>query len=103
MHLFLLIDNVYINNIFSYIFCLFSLSLIVYKYFEEPIKAISLRSGKIQSHEEIVITQSGIEGGGIYSLSPAIKKGEAVVLDLLPNWNEKQLNVALQKPLAKAS
>lgn len=37
MHLFLLIDNVYINNIFSYIFCLFSLSLIVYKYFEEPI------------------------------------------------------------------
>ena len=62
-----------------------------------------MRSGKIQSQGEIVITQSGIEGGGIYSLSPAIRKGEAVVLDLLPNWNEKQLNDALQKPLTKAS
>jgi uncharacterized flavoprotein (TIGR03862 family) len=73
------------------------------KYFGEPIKAISLRSGKIQSQGEIVITQSGIEGGGIYSLSPAIRKGESVILDLLPNWNEKQLNDALQKPLTKAS
>ena len=36
-------------------------------------------------------------------MSPTIRKGEAVVLDLLPNWNEKQLNDALQKPLTKAS
>ena len=36
-------------------------------------------------------------------MSPAIRKGEAVVLDLLPNWNEKQLSDALQKPLTKAS
>ena len=73
------------------------------KYFGEPIKAISLRSGKIQSQGEIVITQSGIEGGGIYSLSQAIRKGEEVFLDLLPNWNEKQLIDALQKPIRKAS
>ena len=37
------------------------------KYFGEPIKAISLRSGKIQSQGEIVNTQSGIEGGGTVS------------------------------------
>ena len=30
-------------------------------------------------------------------------QSEAVVLDLLPNWNEKQLSDALQKPLTKAS
>jgi len=75
----------------------------VNKYFGEPVKAITLSSGKIQSKGEIVITQTGIEGGGIYSLSPAIRKGEEVFLDLLPNWNEKQLNDALQKPLTKAS
>jgi len=75
----------------------------VNKYFGEPVKAITLSSGKIQSKGEIVITQTGIEGGGIYSLSPAIRKGEEVFLDLLPNWNEDQLNHALQKPLAKVS
>ena len=73
------------------------------KYFGEPVKAISLRSGRVQSQGEIVITQSGIEGGGIYSLSQAIRKGEEVFLDLLPNWNEKQLIDALQKPIRKAS
>ena len=73
------------------------------KYFGEPVKAVSLRSGRVQSQGEIVITQSGIEGGGIYSLSRAIRKGEEVFLDLLPNWNEKQLIDALQKPIRKAS
>ena len=73
------------------------------KYFGEPVKAVSLRSGRVQSQGEIVITQSGIEGGGIYSLSQAIRKGEEVFLDLLPNWNEKQLIDALKKPVRKAS
>ena len=73
------------------------------KYFGEPVKAVSLRSGRVQSQGEIVITQSGIEGGGIYSLSQAIRKGEEVFLDLLPNWNEKQLIDALKKPIKKAS
>ena len=73
------------------------------KYFGEPVKAVSLRSGRVQSQGEIVITQSGIEGGGIYSLSQAIRKGEEVFLDLLPNWNEKQLIDALKKPISKAS
>ena len=75
----------------------------VNKYFGEPVKAITLRSGKIKSQGEIVITQTGIEGGGIYSLSPAIRKSEEVFLDLLPNWNEKKLKDALQKSLTKAS
>ena len=75
----------------------------VNKYFGEPVKAITLSSGKIQSKGEIVITQTGIEGGGIYSLSPAIRKGEEVFLDLIPNWNEKQLNDTLQNSLTKSS
>ena len=75
----------------------------VNKYFGEPVKAITLSSGKIQSKGEIVITQTGIEGGGIYLLSPAIRKGEEVFLDLLPNWNEKQLNNTLQNSLTKSS
>ena len=75
----------------------------VNKYFGEPVKAITLSSGKIQSKGEIVITQTGIEGGGIYSLSPAIRKGEEVFLDLLPNWNEKQINDTLQNSLTKSS
>ena len=75
----------------------------VNKYFGEPVKAITLSSGKIQSKGEIVITQTGIEGGGIYSLSPPIRRGEEVFLDLLPNWNEKQINDTLQISLTKSS
>lgn len=37
MHIFLFTDNIYINNIFSYLLVLFSISFIVYKYFESPI------------------------------------------------------------------
>jgi uncharacterized flavoprotein (TIGR03862 family) len=73
------------------------------KYFGEPVKAIALNAGKIQSRGEIVITQSGIEGGGIYSLSQALRKGEDVFIDLLPNWTEKRLIDALQKPVGKIS
>tara|TARA_B100001057_G_scaffold49912_1_gene44484 strand:- start:7549 stop:8730 length:1182 start_codon:yes stop_codon:yes gene_type:complete len=73
------------------------------KYFGEPVKAIALKAGKAQSRGEIVITQSGIEGGGIYSLSQAIRKGEDVFIDLLPDWNEKKLVDTLQKPVGKVS
>ena len=73
------------------------------KYFGEPVKAIALNAGKIQSRGEIVITQSGIEGGGIYSLSQAVRTGEDVFIDLLPNWTEKRLIDALQKPVGKIS
>ena len=73
------------------------------KYFGEPVKAIALKAGKMKSQGEIVITQSGIEGGGIYSLSQAIRKGENVFIDLLPNWSEKRLIDALQKPIGKIS
>ena len=73
------------------------------KYFGEPVKAIALNAGKIQSRGEIVITQSGIEGGGIYSLSQSVRKGEDVFIDLLPNWTEKRLIDALQKPVGKIS
>ncbi len=37
MHIFLFTDNIYINNIFSYLLVLFAISSIVYKYFELPI------------------------------------------------------------------
>ena len=73
------------------------------KYFGEPVKAIALKAGKMKSKGEIVISQSGIEGGGIYSLSQAIRKGENVFIDLLPNWSEKRLIDALQKPIGKIS
>lgn len=37
MHFFLMVDNNLINNIFVYVFILFILSLLVFKYFEKPI------------------------------------------------------------------
>ncbi|MEK9914976.1 MAG: TIGR03862 family flavoprotein, partial [Paracoccaceae bacterium] len=73
------------------------------KHFGQPVKAISLKAGSIKSQGEIIITETGIEGGGIYSLSPALNKGEEVFLDLLPDWSEKRLFEALQKPIGKSS
>ena len=37
MHIFLFTNNIYLNNIFSYLLVLFTISSIVYKYFELPI------------------------------------------------------------------
>ena len=82
---------------------LVSWSLKMSKYFGEPIKSIKLDAGHQSSRGEIMISKEGIEGGGIYPLSSALKKDLELKLDLLPDWNIEKISRLLTLPSGKAS
>ena len=82
---------------------LVSWSLKMSKYFGEPIKSIKLDAGHQSSRGEIMISKEGIEGGGIYPLSSALKKDLELKLDLLPDWSLEKISRLLTLPRGKAS
>ena len=85
--------------------CSFSVSwsLKMSKYFGEPIKSIKLDAGHQSSRGEIMISKEGIEGGGIYPLSSALRKDLELKLDLLPDWSLEKISRLLTLPRGKAS
>ncbi|MDO5756978.1 MAG: TIGR03862 family flavoprotein [Rhodobacterales bacterium] len=68
-----------------------------------PVKGIALRVGSAVSRGEIVITRAGIEGGGIYEVSRAMREGAPLLLDLLPDWTQDAISARLARPRGKAS
>lgn len=68
-----------------------------------PVKSVALHAGDQVSRGEVVISARGIEGGGIYQLSRALRAGAALHVDLLPDWSEAKLRKALQRPRGKES
>jgi uncharacterized flavoprotein (TIGR03862 family) len=54
-------------------------------WFGQPLKAIALRAGDVASRGEVVITARGMEGGGLYPLTPAMRAGAELVVDLAPD------------------
>ena len=68
-----------------------------------PIKAVALRAGAAGARGELVLTRHGIEGGGIYALSPALRRGLPLTLDLLPDLDEATIRARLARPRGKAS
>ncbi len=51
----------------------------------QPLKGVAFHAGDLSSRGEAVITTRGLEGGGIYSVSGAVRDGAALVVDLLPD------------------
>ena len=68
-----------------------------------PVKAVAMTAGAVTTRGECVISAHGIEGGGIYALSRAMREGAPLVMDLLPDWTLAQVRSALAKPRGKAS
>jgi uncharacterized flavoprotein (TIGR03862 family) len=68
-----------------------------------PLKNIAIRCNKRIQKGEVVITSFGLEGNGIYALSPEIRhqlkeSGQAsIYIDLKPTIEEKDLLTKLQK------
>lgn len=71
------------------------------KFAGHPIKSITLTHDNQTIHGEIMVTQNGVEGGGIYALSKSIriaienKKITTLTLDLKPNISETQIEKIL--------
>jgi len=73
------------------------------KFFGAPVKAVALTAGNTISRGEWVITEKGIEGGGIYTLTPQLRAGETVYLDLRPDWSLEKVANALARKQGKTS
>lgn len=73
------------------------------RHFGKPLKNISLTSKSLESRGEVVISERGLEGGGLYSLSPALRDGGDLHLDLAPNLDLATLTARLAKPRGKQS
>ncbi len=73
------------------------------RHFGSPVKGVELRAGACVSRGEIVISKDGIEGGGIYAVSRAMRMGAALEIDLMPDVAEAQLWARLARPRGKMS
>ncbi|MBY6056560.1 TIGR03862 family flavoprotein [Leisingera daeponensis] len=71
--------------------------------FGQPLKGIALRAGGLSSRGEAVISQRGLEGGGVYSICAAVREGAALHVDLLPDLKEAEVARRLSRPRGKAS
>ena len=54
-------------------------------FFGQAIKSVRISSGHSSSINEFVISQKGLEGSGIYTVSKFMRDGEELIIDLLPN------------------
>ncbi|MDZ7709175.1 MAG: TIGR03862 family flavoprotein [Roseovarius sp.] len=64
-------------------------------HFGQPLKGIELIAGPLRSRGECVISATGLEGGGIYEVSAALRDGAPLTLDLLPDLSTDQIAARL--------
>jgi uncharacterized flavoprotein (TIGR03862 family) len=72
-------------------------------HFGTPIKGVAWQAGTIVSRGEAVISARGLEGGGVYALSPALRAGAALTLDLAPDLSQADIASRLARPRGKQS
>lgn len=69
----------------------------------QPVKAVRLMAGAIESRGEWVVAEGGIEGGGVYEVSMAVRDGAPLFLDLLPDLELVDIVSRLARSRGKAS
>lgn len=72
-------------------------------HFGKAVKGTVLIAGDQRVRGEFVISARGLEGGGIYAVSRAVRDGAELALDLLPDWPIDKVAAALARPRGKAS
>ncbi len=73
------------------------------KHLGAPVKSVMLMAGGQVSRGEFVLTATGIEGGGVYTLSRPLREGAPLTLDLVPNLSLDQVQARLARIPAKQS
>ena len=66
-------------------------------HFGAPVKGCTLIAGAHRSSGEFVISSRGIEGGGIYMLSAAVRDGAPLTIDLLPSLTVEDIRNKLSR------
>ncbi len=67
------------------------------RFFGQPVKGVALITEGMRQRGEFVISASGIEGGGLYPLSRALREGGALQIDLLPDLDADALRARLAR------
>ncbi|MBV2358834.1 TIGR03862 family flavoprotein [Thalassococcus sp. CAU 1522] len=75
----------------------------MHPHFGTPLKAIALRAGPLASRGEAMLSARGLEGGGLYPLTPALRDGAALEIDLLPDLSLDEVARRLSRPQGKQS
>lgn len=65
------------------------------RFFGAPLKALEWRAGNITSRGEAILSSRGIEGGGVYNLTPSLRLGLPLIVDLAPDQTAKKLQQRL--------
>jgi uncharacterized flavoprotein (TIGR03862 family) len=68
------------------------------RHFGAPVKSVALCAGAARVRAECVVSARGLEGGGIYAVSRAMREGAALALDLAPDRSEAALAARLSAP-----
>ncbi len=67
------------------------------RHFGAPVKGAVLCAGQLCRRGEFVISARGLEGGGIYAVSRALRDGAPLTLDLLPHLSAGQITLRLTR------
>lgn len=73
------------------------------RHFGSPVKGVALIAGDQRVRAEFVVSAKGLEGGGIYAVSRALREGETLSLDLAPDRDAGWLSSRLDAPRGKES
>ena len=73
------------------------------RWYGEPLKGVAWHAGELSSRGEAVISATGLEGGGIYSVSRAVREGAPLAVDLLPDLSPEAVAERLAQQSPKAS
>lgn len=73
------------------------------RWFGAPLKGIAFSAGGIVSRGEAILSARGLEGGGVYPLTPALRRGAGLMVDLLPDLTAEDVEKRLSRPRGKAS
>ncbi len=69
-------------------------------HFGAALKSVRWMAGELDSRGEATISATGLEGGGLYSLTPALREGADFFVDLVPDLDAASLQ---QRLAAKSS
>jgi hypothetical protein len=70
-------------------------------HFGTPIKGVALHAGDTTARGEFILSAHGLEGGGIYAVSRAMREGAQLTLDLMPDLSIEQIRQRLARPRGK--
>lgn len=73
------------------------------RHFGRPLKNIGLTAGDKSLRAECVISERGLEGGGIYAVSKSMRDGHDLYIDLLPDLSAAEITARLARPRGKNS